>query len=66
MEYIGIDVHKRDSQACVITRKGEVLEQRFRAERKSFAELKEAAHSLDAPSQGRSSRASIGVPRGLT
>jgi hypothetical protein len=39
MEHIGIDVHKRDSQLCVITRKGEVLEQRIRTERKSFAEL---------------------------
>jgi transposase len=39
MEYIGIDVHRRDSQVCVITLKGEVLEQRIRTERKSFAEL---------------------------
>jgi transposase len=39
MEYIGIDVHKRDSQVCIITQKGEVLEQRIRTERKSFAEL---------------------------
>jgi transposase len=38
MEHIGIDVHKRDSQVCIITRKREVLEQRIRTERKSFAE----------------------------
>ena len=31
MEYIGIDVHKRDSQACILTEGGEVvLEQRLR------------------------------------
>jgi transposase len=37
MEYIGIDVHKRDSQVCILGEGGEVvLEQRMRTQRERF------------------------------
>ena len=40
MEHIGINVHKRESQLCVIIEAGEVtLEQRIRTERGRFAEV---------------------------
>lgn len=38
MEHIGIDVHKRESQLCIITAQGEVLEKRIRTERGRFKE----------------------------
>ncbi|MCY1074305.1 IS110 family transposase [Archangium lansingense] len=40
MEYIGIDVHKRDSQVCILGEGGEVvLEQRIRTQRERLGEL---------------------------
>src|SRR5699024_8372838 len=40
MEFIGIDVHKRDSQVCILAEGGEVvLEQRLRTQRERLAEL---------------------------
>ena len=39
MEIMGIDVHKRESQLCIITVEGEVIEQRIRSERGRFAEV---------------------------
>jgi hypothetical protein len=39
MENTGIDVHKRESQLCIITEQGEVVEQRIRTERGRFAEV---------------------------
>lgn len=39
MEHIGIDVHKRESQVCIITEQGEVVEKRIRTERGRFAEV---------------------------
>ncbi|HYO54955.1 IS110 family transposase [Archangium sp.] len=40
MEYIGIDVHKRDSQVCILGEGGEVvLEQRVRTQRERLGEL---------------------------
>jgi transposase len=40
VEFIGIDVHKRDSQVCILAAVGEVVvEQRIRTERGRFAEL---------------------------
>jgi len=40
MEYIGIDVHKRDSQVCILGEGGEVvLEQRVRTQRERLSEL---------------------------
>lgn len=40
MEHIGIDVHKRESQVCIIdSETGEVVEQRIRTERGRFKEV---------------------------
>jgi transposase len=39
MESIGIDVHKSESQICIITPTGEVLEQRVVRRRERFAEV---------------------------
>jgi transposase len=39
MEYIGVDVHKRDSQVCILTEGGEVIEKRIRTDRERFGEL---------------------------
>ena len=39
MEHIGIDVHKRESQLCILTEAGEVVEQRIRTERGRFSEV---------------------------
>ena len=39
MEIMGIDVHKRESQLCIITVEGEVIEQRIRSERGRFADV---------------------------
>jgi transposase len=37
MEHIGIDVHKVESQICVLTESGEVIEWRIRTQRDRFA-----------------------------
>ena len=37
MEHIGIDVHKKESQLCILTEEGEVIERRIRTERARFA-----------------------------
>ncbi len=37
MDYIGIDVHKKDCQICILAERGEVLEQRLRSEPARFA-----------------------------
>ena len=39
MEHIGIDVHKRESQLCILTEQGEVVEKRIRTERGRFSEV---------------------------
>ena len=39
MEHIGIDVHKEESQLCVVTEEGTVLEQRIRTRRERFAAI---------------------------
>lgn len=39
MEIMGIDVHKSESQICIITRTGEVLEQRVATRPQRFAEV---------------------------
>ena len=36
MDHIGIDLHKRESQICIETDQGEVLEKRIRTERERF------------------------------
>lgn len=38
MDHIGIDVHKKDSQICILTEHGELLERRVRTEPRRFAE----------------------------
>jgi hypothetical protein len=37
MEHIGIDVHKVESQICILTESGEIIERRIRTERERFA-----------------------------
>ncbi len=37
MEHIGIDVHKVESQICVLTESGEIIERRIRTQRERFA-----------------------------
>jgi transposase len=39
MEYVGIDLHKRDSQICWLTEAGEIREQRIRTTRARFTEV---------------------------
>jgi transposase len=36
VEHIGIDVHKKESQLCILTEAGEVIERRIRSERTRF------------------------------
>ena len=38
MDHIGIDVHKKHSQICIVTERGELLERRIRTEPARFAE----------------------------
>jgi transposase len=38
MDHIGIDVHKRESQICILAEGGELIECRIRTEPWSFAE----------------------------
>ena len=37
MDHIAIDVHKRESQICILVEGGELIEQRIRTERERFA-----------------------------
>lgn len=39
MEYIGIDIHKRKSQVCIITESGETIEKRVNSDRQDLGEL---------------------------
>jgi transposase len=39
MEYVGIDLHKKESQICLLTETGEVIERRIRTESQRFAEV---------------------------
>jgi hypothetical protein len=39
MDHIGIDVHKKDSQICVLSQEGELIERRVRTEPQRFAEV---------------------------
>jgi transposase len=47
MDHIGIDVHKKESQICILAKGGELLEQRIRTEPERFATV------LGARPQGR-------------
>ena len=37
MDHIGIDVHKRESQICILAEGGEIVDQRIRTEPERFA-----------------------------
>ena len=37
MDHIGIDVHKRESQICILAEGGEIIERRIRTEAERFA-----------------------------
>ncbi len=37
MDHIGIDVHKRETQICILAEGGELIEQRIRTEPERFA-----------------------------
>jgi hypothetical protein len=37
MDHIGIDVHKKESQICILAEGGELVEQRIRTEPERFA-----------------------------
>jgi hypothetical protein len=39
MDYVGIDVHKKESQICILADGGELIECRVRTERGRFAEV---------------------------
>ncbi len=39
MEHCGIDVHKRESQVCIIGDEGEIEERRIATSREAFAKL---------------------------
>jgi hypothetical protein len=39
MEYVGIDLHKKESQICLLTEAGEVIECRIRSEPQRLAEV---------------------------
>ena len=39
MEHIGIDVHKRESQICILTAEGEISERRIQSTREKFTAL---------------------------
>ena len=37
MDHIGIDVHKKDSQICILAEGGDLIERRIRTEPERFA-----------------------------
>jgi hypothetical protein len=39
MDYIGIDMHKKESQICILAEGGELIERRIRMEPGRFAEV---------------------------
>jgi transposase len=39
MDYVGIDLHKKESQICLLTETGEVMERRIRTEPQRLAEV---------------------------
>lgn len=66
MEMIGIDVHKKESQLCIITNEGEVIEQRIRMERGRFAEVvgKRGRAKVRLKKDGRAREIPWPAPRG--
>jgi len=48
MDYVGIDVHKKDSQICIVAEGGELIERRVRTEVGRLADsVREAAARPD-------------------
>ena len=39
MEHIGIDVHKREGQICILTPEGEMIERRIQSTREKFTAM---------------------------
>src|SRR5262249_22402092 len=39
MDHMGIDLHKRESQICILTEAGELIERRIRTDPRRFAEM---------------------------
>src|SRR5262245_5016157 len=39
MDHIGIDLHKRESQICILAEEGELIERRIRTDPRRFAEV---------------------------
>src|SRR5262249_47997001 len=39
MDHIGIDLHKRESQICILAEGGELIERRIRTDLRRFAEV---------------------------
>ena len=39
MDHIGIDVHKRESQICILTPEGEMIERRIQSTRQKFTTM---------------------------
>jgi len=55
MEYVGIDLHKNESQICLLTETGEAMERRIRTEPQRFADVwggRPPARILIEPSTG--------------
>ena len=50
--HIGIDVHKRESQICILAAGGELIEQRIRTESGRFAAVQPSTHYRIIPSRG--------------
>ena len=59
MEHIGIDVHKRESQICILTPEGEMIERRIQSTRQKFS-----AMFKDRPSGARAPRGDDGERMG--
>ena len=55
MEHIGIDIHKRESQICILTPEGEIIERRIQSTREKFTAV------FTARPRARVLRARIGV-----
>ena len=55
MDHIGIDVHKKESQICILAEGGELIEQRIRTEPERFAAVLGAL----GPGRGSCSRARL-------
>jgi hypothetical protein len=47
MDHIGIDVHKKDSQTCILAEDGELIERRVRTEAESATESEWVARCLE-------------------